>query len=279
MRRLLPVLLWGCVGTESPTASPTVVPEPQAVLLGTLAFSEVDDEAMTSPGFDLDGVVSTTGGRAGCDHVDYTTPDGAEGIDNSFGGLIPVIEAAGGSALPDLIQASIDAGELLIMAEMIGLDDFESDDCVDVSFLRAAGAPTIGGDGRILPGQTFDRDLDAPGSSVDCATLEDGVLTAAPFSLRLPLEVFDERIDLTLVDGVFELTFEDDGSYTGVFAGAVAIEEVQANVASFDGIGTQLPVIFGAALDIRADLAPDGETCSHMSVVAEFTGVPAFFFE
>lgn len=269
---VLPTLLLAACETAEPEADPAG----SSVMLARTVFFERATEGI-SRGFDLDG--SAAAAVDGCGIDDFVAPDGRQGIDNTFANLLPIIELAGGQAVEDLVQDAVDSGEMLVMVEAHGYRDAQPGDCVPVDVLRGAGAPTLGGDGRILPDQTFDRNFDFPSSSVPCGTvLEDGGLELAGFDFRLPLAVFDESIDLTLRDAQLRMTPTDDG-WTAVMGGAVDASEIAANVLGFDAIPTSLVDTVVAALDLMADLAPVEGTCTRLSVVLGQEMVPAYFFE
>lgn len=272
MKPILIVLL--AAGGCAPSAE---APEPVTSLLRTVDFVREEADGI-SAGFDLDGRTSDDTDSSGCFIPDFTHPDGTQGIDNRFARILPAIENLGGAALEALVQAAVDSGELLLIAELRGLDDPWDDDCVDVSLLRGRGAPAIGSDGLLLPDQTFDRDLDAPAASVSCATLEGGVLRARPMTMRLPLAVFDEWIDLTLIDGTLEITTTDTG-WDVMIGGGVGVVEIQDNVASLDGIGDDIPVLIETVLGVHADLAPNAwGGCDRISVTLRAEAVPAYLF-
>jgi len=151
---------------------------------------------------------------------------------------------------------------------------------VDLAIRRGIGPPALGGDGLILPGQTYDLDVDAPESLVSCASLSDGVLTGSPLNIRLPLQVFDEQVDISMFDGIFELEFLPEKGYRGRFGGGIDIVELMANVYSFDGVGDEVPALLESVLSTNADLAPDEQgICRRLSVAFRFEAVSAYFFE
>lgn len=282
MRRVLPLalLLAGCpTGDDDDSAAVGSTTELSVVT--TLDFAEEEPEGFSTAGFNLDGFVSTpesdTCGVGDLVHVE----SGEEGIDNSFGAsLLPALRQIGGQAVEDLVKNAILDGELLVMIELSELDDRINDDCVGVEVSRGSGRPMIGGDGAILPDQTYDQDLERPISTVECAVLTDGVLRASPFSLQLPLSIFDESIDITLLDGVLEVELLGDGVVSGTIAGGVDIQDIKDNVAGLDGIGDQIPALIGPLLDINADLAPTNlGTCTQLSVALSYEGVGAWFYE
>jgi len=269
-------LLVGCVpGDEVPIEEP----EPQVAIVSQLGFGREEPEGH-SVGFDLDGRISDEDDVDGCGVVDLThAQTGEEGIDNAFAGLLPALELAGAGPLEDLIQASVTNSELLLLLEMDGLEA-EPGECVSLTLSRAIGPARVGGDGMLLPGQTFDVNPEAPIGTIECATFDGSRLVGSGLEYRLPLNVFDEYIDLTLLDGSVEVVMHDDGTMSGVIGGGLSIAEVAETVASLDGIGDQIPQLIGPLLDANADLNPTGfGSCQELSVVLTFGAISAFTFE
>jgi hypothetical protein len=256
---------------------PILGPADELAVLREMSF--VREEDGISDAFDLDGITSDENESQGCYHADVLGPDGEQGIDNAFANVLPALEIAGGAAIEPLIQASINDGRLLLMIGLDDIEDRQNDDCVRLRLSRGSGQPAVGGDGLILPGQTFDPDPERGESVVDCATIEDGVLRGSPFSLRLELNIFDEYIDLTMLDSVMELQLLPEYGYVGRMGGGVSVQEVKDNVATLDGIGDEIPAMMDSILDINADLAPDSfGNCTQMSVAFYFTAAAAFYF-
>lgn len=255
-----------------PTAPPA---EPEVALASTLGF--VRAAAGLSDGFDLDE--SSTTGEDPCGRPDYAAPDGRQGIDNAFAALLPIIESTGGQALKDLVQDAVDSGELLLLFEITGLEGASPGDPVGVRIVRGMGRPTIGGNGLILPSQTFDADPDLPAATVADATLqEDGSILGSGYDLRLPLAVFDESIDLTVHQGRLHLVPTETG-WRGLVGGGIETQEVADNVLGFDAIPDSLVNAIIGALSIIGDLpAGDDGACDRMSVAMAFEAVPAFLF-
>jgi len=252
-------------------------PADELAVLRELAF--VREEEGISDAFDLDGRSSGEDDPQGCYHADVLGLDGEQGIDNAFANVLPALEVAGGAALEPLIQASINDGRLLLMIGLDGIEDRQNDECVRLRLSRGTGQPAVGGDGLLLAGQTFDPEPERGESVVECATLSDGVLRGSPFSLRLELNIFDEYIDLTMLDSVLELHLLPEYGYVGRMGGGVSVQEVKDNVATLDGIGDEIPAMIESILDINADLAPDSfGNCTQMSVAFHFTAAPAFYF-
>lgn len=261
MRRCSLLLILAACQAEAPVES-------SVMLIRQLAFEPIVDGV--TRGFNLDDADEQ------CNVPDYTSPDGEAGIDNSFAALLPSINAVGGDALPELLQASVTDGELLLLLEQTPLED----GCTQLSILRGKGKPALGGDGLILPGQTFDVDLTQPHSFIDCADADETSLEGRDYTVRLPLTVFDESIDLTLLGGAMRMEMGEDHNARGIISGGVSVSNLQENVASFDGIPQALHDLFGTALNTNADLLPDDTgACTQLSVVMGFEATPAFIFE
>jgi hypothetical protein len=232
-----------------------------------------------SDGFNLDGLVSDESDPGGCFRPDLVDSEGNPGIDNAFSNILPALELTEASAVEPLIKAAIDEGRLLLMITMDGVAGRTENDCVNLVLSRASGPPALGGDGMILPGQTYDHDPDAPQSVMECGVLSDGLLTATPLNIRLPLQVFDERVDVSLFDGIFEIEMSEDGFYHGRFGGGIDIAALMANIDTFDGVGDEVLDLLDSILGINADLMPDENgVCQRLSVAFEFEAVSAYFF-
>lgn len=243
----------------------------RAVVVDTLRFGR--SEGGVSPGFDLDGTEA-----AECGIADFSAPDGAPGVDNSFANLLPALELTEAAAVESLVQAAIDSGELMITLELEGLDDPVDDDCVTLVLGRAAGAPMLGTNGRLLPGQTLDRDLEVPALRIPDVRVVDGVFEA-PFSIVLPVTIFEIDLAFELLDGRIRGTIEPDGTVHGEFGGGVDIDYL-LQITLEENVDSGLHDILEALLTQWADLAPDGTgQCRQVSITFTYTSTEVFFFD
>lgn len=267
--------LVGCEADEGAGDPAAVAAEPTVQVMRALTFGRID--GVTSPGFDLDGHATAQGESAGCDIADLSSPDGAPGIDNSFGSFLPVLEAAGGLAVTELVQETVESGELLLS---LTLQPEQADGCVPVEVARADGVPVIGGDGRILAGQTFDPDPEFDATTDACAEWVDGTLVVNVDSVRIAFAVFDEWLDLIIHDVRFGLTPDDAGGFYGAMAGGLDVTNIQENVHGLDAIPSEIDTVVDTVLSSRADLrsAPEG-ACDRVSAVLVYESVQAFWFE
>lgn len=248
----------------------------QVWVVNSLTFQRIDGDV--SDGFDLDGLSSTTGGADGCGIGDFVSPDGAPGIDNAFGRLLPALEATEFAAAEPLIDSLIHSGELMILAEVAGLDDPAEDECVGLALRKAVGEPLLGTDGEMLWGQTLE--LDASFEDVEFAEVPvvGGSVSGSPLTFVLPVQILNAAIEFPLRNGAFRVDLREDGSIGGIVAGGLNVAEI-VEVAENQGIAEDLKQLLRTALFAAADLEPDstGE-CTAVSITLAFEAVPVYVF-
>lgn len=239
-------------------------------------FTRVEDGV--SDGFDLDGDVSTAGGPGGCGVADAVAPDGTGGVDNAFGKLLPILETTEFVAAEELINSTIRSGELLLLAELTGVDSLEADTCVGMAMRRATGAPLLGTDGAFLPGQTLDLDPSFAAVELPAQALVGGSAEGRPFALDLPVQVLNAALEFELHDGALRLDIDESGDASGVFAGALDTAKL-IEVAGEEGIDDSVVELLSSLLSGVADLAPDSEgQCQAISVSLSFTATPVYIY-
>jgi hypothetical protein len=250
--------------------------ERRVVVLTTFGFARAN--AMRGDvveGFDLDSHVSAAGDRVGCRQGDFTSPEGARGVDNQIARLLPIVDSMTGGAFDGLIQSSVNNGQLLVAVQLDGVDDLREDACVTLTFYRVVGMPFVGGDMRIDPDQTFDVDRAHPPARVP-ARIRAGVLETDSFELPFPVAALDARFTLDLHGARVRARVHADGSLTGVVGGGIVVQTFGETIQRF-GIGAELQRIFLTTLRLMADLAPDSAgTCQQISVGLRFESRPAF---
>ncbi len=246
------------------------------LVLRSLSFVVADSEGI-SEGFDLDGEASTEGGTTGCGIADYTTASGNEGIDNAFSRIVPTLDATEArlSTIGALVQDSIDSGELLITVEIGSLDAWTGDECVAVEVGQAEGDVLLGTDGRLLDGQTFDREDGAPSVSLVDGHTRDGALLASGLSIDLPVQILDVALSLPLRDGRVAI-WPVDEHYAGLIGGSISAGYI-LEVASGGGVDPAVGELLSTVMSLHADLP--GDSCDAMSVTLGFEAVGAYFFE
>lgn len=280
----LAALALGCADPETMPPDTTRhcgVAEPRAFVISKLAFTRVDPEKGTAPGFDVDGVVSDGTDPASCMKKDFVGPLGEKGVDNQLAALIPDVEKILGNAVDGLIQGAIDNGDLLILAEVNGAQSLENDDCVDLTIKIGEGKPTLGTDGVIEAYQTFDVDPAGEVSHGTGGKIEAGVLTIGPFELAIPIAIFDVAFTLHVHDALFRLRVsgEDGTPNEGFLGGGVVPQEILDGVGQGAGVDKYIPVLT-IVLNGSADLAVNADgTCTQVSAALGITATEAFIRE
>jgi hypothetical protein len=226
-------------------------------------------------GLNIDGLTSINTDPNGCYKDDLVDPYGNPGIDNAFSALIPALESTEAVALETLVQQSIHNGNLLLMVELKGVNDWQNDDCVDVSIWRGQGTPLLGTDGVLMTHQSFFKDHDMPNSHIQGMKIVDGILVASPLDVELPVQVLDEKLNFEMENGGIHIELTEDGFMSGFFTGALPITAL-TDITSLPDVN--LPEVVQDLVRSAADLYPqDDGSCSGISVAFEYTALPAFF--
>lgn len=227
-------------------------------------------------GFDLDNYTATPGDPKTCGHASLKSATGQTGIDNQFSAVLPAIDAQTNGALDGELQDAINGGMLLIGIELAHLDDPKNDGCVDLKFVRLTGQPSIGTDKLLDPNQTFDTDRMGP-MSKGKGTIKNGVLTAGPMEVALPVRILDANFVLNVHNARMTMTLGNDNELTGVLGGGLLVDEVLTNLEKY-AIGNDLKKMLPDLLNSIADLDVDPMTmkCRQFSVAMTYTAKNAF---
>ncbi len=277
------VALAGC-GGEASVALCTDSGRTEGVVVTYATFARQLDET-TAEGLDLDGVVSDGTGEVGCYKPDFTSPEGAKGVDNQLATLLPLVEEFVGTENIDaLLGAAIENGQLLIVMNVRGIDDPTNDACVDVAFGAGQGMPLLDANGvyEKYPSFTWNVPED-PVSVVRNGRIEDGVLTVGPGKLVLPVRILDANFALELSHAHVraEVTLDEGGgiALSGIAGGGLDVEafgEIVNGLNIGDDVkGAVVPLVKG-----KADLAMDADGyCHEISAALRLESTPAFVLE
>jgi hypothetical protein len=258
-----------------PETTPRVGPSSTVFVAQEFIFERENPPGVTR-GFNLDSTVTDSDTAIGCGQNDFLSPEGGDGIDNQFALLLPIIEAAGGSALPLLVQSAINEGDLLIVIAFEGLDDTMNDDDVTLTIARAQGTTLLGSNRLILPWQTFDLDTNESMTRIEHAVITDGVLTAASEALDLPIFVFGFRFEVTLNNALIRGVIEGDQVVEMMVGGAITLENV-LDIARTPGIQDRIPQLIESVGGSLTDSSVN-EDCDAFSVTATMYTIPAFLY-
>lgn len=269
----------GCAATP-PHGAPCTDDLVESSVVRTLRFAREESRGI-SEGFDLDQHVTLAGDSVGCRHTDFTSPEGTPGVDNQIAPLVPLIEAqAGGVTLDSILETAINDGQLLLAIELIGVDDEMNDDCVTVRTRPLVGTPSLGTDGLVEIGQTFDAQPDGEQTLIPNARIVNGVVDVGPVPLVVPVAILDARFTLHIASGYMHIELHDDGAWSGMLGGGISIEEM-TSIASGLNIPTSLMGAVSGLLNSSADLAPDPMTnrCTQVSATLVFESATCFVWD
>ena len=244
----------------------------------TNVVSEVGFHGELEPGvvyvFNLDGRVSDTSDEETCGKTDFTSSVGEPGVDNQLAAIWPIVDGLVGDQVTSLLQQAISDGRFLLMMELTGLDDPQNDDEVVFKVMRGSLVPQYNADGIIVPAQTYTIDHSFPKSIVTDAKVVDGVLEAGPIEFEVPIFIFDAAFGMKFNDGRLRIELQEDGTFSGVMAGAVNIDSFLGEIlqtAAAQEAELVLP-IFQSYADMEK---VDGE-CKSFSAAFTFKSVSGF---
>ncbi len=256
--------------------------ETRFFVVSTLATAAVDPAGNVA-GMNLDDHRTVSmADPMGCGFVDRQSgpPDDISGVDNQLGPIL-----TGSLDISGALQEDIDAGRVLLLVEVSGIDSYTCDAEVTVSVYAGRLPPGVAplaheADGRLGGGQTFDvdrRSLGADGAPLARATgrIANGRVVAAPFELALPMRVGSNEAVAHLHHG--ELRFDlpaAGGIDRGVLGASMSVTEaVEVGTALFElDVTPTIHTIIAA----QADLEPDATgVCQALSIGFTLTGVPA----
>ncbi len=277
-RLALCAALAGC-GDDAPPPEPQrcpVVKREATLVIARLGFVRGDPmRDGVSDGLDLDDHDSTVGDAVGCGRPDFIAPDGRRGVDNQLARLLPAVDQLTGGALDGLIQGAINNGQLLVALTLEDLDDRCNDPDVTLVVRRVQGAPLVGADNLLDPGQTFDLTRAEPVTRAR-GRVTDGLLTVAPTRIPLPVAVLDARFVLNFYSARARIRLLADGNAEGILGGGVSVREFGAETERF-GIDPPVRDVIRTTMRLTADLAPDESgACQHLSAAVAIVARSAF---
>lgn len=271
--------LGGCASPAPPAAGVT-----QGAVLTFATFARIlDDTKGIAEGLNVDGRIHPMGDTLSCGMRDYTSPEGVPGIDNQFGGLLPVIEAQVGTEnLGQLLATAIADGQLLILLAIDDVTDVQNDPAVSVRLAAGLGAPLLDAQGNFIPYQTFGIDHSTAPVSTLPAHISGGVLELGPGDAVLPVQVLDAKFNLALHGMKGQVLLAPDAAGGGVYMGGTLGGGVAT--ADFQGIVQSLNIKAAAInaattlVALVADLAqdPTDGRCTQVSAGLKFQATPAF---
>ncbi len=233
-----------------------------------------------APGFNLDGIDTGSFGdpEGDCEHFnpDFRSDDDPlqVGVDNALATLVPQIEslALDGEDLDDVLLEQINEGSVLLGVRVTGVDSFDYDASIQMQLvllqIPGGGTPTIGGDGRLAPGQTYEVAMEL-GIAVN-GDIFDGRVRAQTASLLLQINTGDFNLPLEISQPEVRFNISAEGLSGGVIGGYITIDAIVEAAAAAGGIDeTTVRTVVEGFADIMPSAA-DPLVCEALSVGLRF---------
>ncbi len=285
----LGLALSACGGEEAAEAEVGETSRHGAVLTFATFAQQLAQPTEGSPGvaegLDLDGRTGVGEDAETCFKKDFIGPDGRSGVDNQLAVLLPLIKAMVGEDNIDvLLEAAIAGGQLLIVLELLGLDDFEQDDDVVLRLGAGSGAVLLDTTGAYELYQTFGYNEDEAPISEFQGEVRGGRLFASSPEAFLPVRVLDAAFNLHVRDAQLEFALTKEQEVGGVFmdgiiSGGIRVEDFKEIVQGLN-VGEDLQQVATNLIGGTADLKPDAAgVCQEVSAGLKFRASPAFVRE
>ncbi len=269
-------------------------------VIGTVALPEATPDPdgdgpqrSQAAGFNVDDLDSGNGSDAvdaNCEEFNQDfvslTDSSHLGVDNALQGLVGTIEGLLDAAdcpgmmtagcLDATLQRQILEGDLILLVEVSGVNDFTYDSSVTVQMhlgaVPAMGMPMAGPSGGLAAGQSFESTM-ALGSPVIGDIFAGRLRVATPL---LPLTIMAGDFNLTLMVTNAQVRFNiTEGAMTnGSIGGVVTVDAiVEAASAIMPGIEDTVRSVVESVADVTPSADP--AVCDAVSLGLTFSGVDA----
>lgn len=222
-------------------------------------------------GIDLDGKA---------DASDFTSPDGATGVDNALiraTGCNRTTRDYGDPKVADNIISSLASPTLMRLS---GVDDPANDDDVTVQFFAADSPIELSGAGKPIAWATYDVDPDPRFHATAKARIVDGVLMTEPFDVRFRMreQIIDSYREMK--GARLQARLGDGSAIAGSIYGYHTLDSMFEPYVQTGTVGLNLMACPASAKAIRqwADGYPDPRTRRNtaISTALNFRGMAAF---
>jgi hypothetical protein len=245
-----------------------------------------------APGLDLDGNVDGKAVAGGCAHTNFTSPDGAPGVDNQAYRAMGCtrswrnLSGTVGEISPGF-NAMLKTGEHSTVLLLRGVHSLVHQDNVEIILANTDDRPVLDSKRNFITGASFTIAENPRYRNVLHGRIVDGVLTTKPADVLLNSRVGHggtrgAHAEWDLRQGRFQLVFQPDGSLQGVFGGYQPVRNVIRSTI-LGGVGA----VTVAGIDCASELAtlqkladglrdPKTGQCTAVSAALDVAAVSAF---
>ncbi|WP_084419916.1 hypothetical protein [Henriciella litoralis] len=240
-------------------------------------------------GRDLDGATSNGSDDDSCGTVDFTSPDGREGIDNEMWRIMGCIDSYrrtaefAGGAFEDYHTGAYRDGEVTTIMEITGVDDRQNDDYVEVGVYSSHEPTPYDAEKNGIGYASLTVTPNKLWHNTTTGRIVDGELITEPFDLRLKFGFTGRAAEYYIKRTQIHLTLNEDGTASGDLAGYQDLNHAYWH--NFHDKSGAFQVANGytcasawRALEAHADGIKDPETgkCTGISTALKIEAVPAF---
>ncbi len=225
-------------------------------------------------GIDLDGKTGKN---------DFTSPDGAKGVDNALIGATGCNRTTRDYGDPQVADNIITSLASPTLMRVQGIDDAMNDDDVTVEFYASGSPRDLTGTGKALPWGSLDIDPDPRFHAKAKARIVNGELITEPFDVRFRMreQIIDSYREIR--GARLKAKLGDGSAIQGSLYGYHTLESMFQPYHQTGTVGLNLMSCPASARAIRqwADGYPDPATGKNTAISAalNFRGVPAFAVE
>lgn len=245
------------------------------------SYSFTTVQGKVAYGFDLNRAYGKVRPAYYCQHENFISPEGEEGVDNQWYRALGCLQTfRPGGLLHEYFNAGMRAGEFSILISIDGIDNPANDDEVQVGFYTSADPKAV----AKQPGSTAGglRVLnDKYYHAVVRGKIKAGVVTTEPVHMRFQVSPLLHEMEIRDARAQFQLA--PDGSMKGLLGGYQEIQflsywainrHMEEKVPTGATVCTSFSKTVAAFADGYPDPKKDGP-CGWISVAYQFEAVPA----
>lgn len=170
-------------------------------------------------GLNLDGLISHSAADQRTGRLDFTAPDGTQGIDNQFWRTVGCTRSYQKDGLSNGFEQGMYVGEWGILIGLSGVNDLANDDDVDVLISANADPIRLSPSRSALEFATYSLDPDLSFRATTSGRIKNGVLTTEPVDVRFHSVVNGMYLIRPLRDARIRARVSPDGKLEGLLAG------------------------------------------------------------
>lgn len=192
-------------------------------------FRTLDKADVPLDGLDLDGIDSRSDQPAppgACPHDDFSSREGARGIDNQFFRVVGCLRSFQSTGLSNGFAIEMLTGSWGILVALSGVDDIRNDDLVEVTIAANADPIQLSPTRQPLAYATYAMDRDLRFRAQTRGRIRDGVLTTEPVDVRFHYVVNSLQLERPLRRARLQAKVSETGELEGYLAGYTPVEEL-----------------------------------------------------